>query len=202
MKILLTSLLVFLAGTAQALNTAALVDGSAAELLDKNCIRTDMGGVLPIRFDAAVALLNQPDLILYIQKEYRTSISADGNGAYHYFNEKNQRTEIFELYRQQTSETSFDLIYLACGKRYFGRYEVLIHIRAVDAETAGTLYIAEIHAYPRNATRRFFARRFGTIERYFQQKTRKIAHSSIQLCIQMEQSPLFVYQPPAPLLEP
>ena len=208
MKIALAVLIFALALDSPALDTAALVDGPTAELLEKNCIRTDIGGVLPVRFETAVALLNQPDLILHIQEEYRLSVSKDGtsdfpiiatgDGAYHYINEKGQRTDFFELYREQTSETAFDLIYLAHGKRYFGKYEVLIHVRAVNAEAAGTLYIAEIHAYPRNAALRFFARRFGTAEHYFQRKTRLVAHVSIQLCLEMENAPTFVYQPSPP----
>ncbi len=212
MKIPLATMLVFHAVTVHALNTAALVDGSAAVLLEKNCIRTEIGGVLPVRFDAAVHYLNQPDLVQRIQGEYRCSVSKDGtvdfpivgtgNGAYHYVNEKNQRTDLFELYRRQTSDTSFDLIYCARGKRYFGKYEVLIHIRTVDAEAAGTLYIAEIHAYPSNAALRFFARRFGTVERYFQRKTRLIAQVSHKICIGMDDSPSFVYQSSNPAVSP
>ena len=192
-------------GSVFALDTAALVDESAAVLLKKNCIRTDVGGVLPVRFDTAVGLLGQPDLLLYIQKEYPSSASEDGannfpiigtgNGAYHYINEKSERTDILELYRRQTSETSFDLVYLTKGKQSFGKYDVLIHIRVVDAEEAGTLYVAEIHTYPRHAALRFFARRFGSTESYFQRKTWLIAGTSIQLCRDLENHPSFIYQP-------
>ncbi len=210
MKIALATMLLFHTMAVHALDTTALVDGSAVDLLDKKCIRTDIGGVLPVRFDALVELLDQPDLILYIQKEYGSAIFTDEandfpiartrNGAYHYINEKNRRTDFLELYRQQTSDISFDLVYLAKGKRYFGKYEVLIHIRAVDADAAGTLYIAEIHAYPRNAALRFFARQFGTIERYFQRKTRRVAHIATQLCMRTENTPPFVYQPSTSVL--
>jgi len=206
MKIAFATIVLLLTVSAHALDTVALVDGPAAALLEKKCIRTDVGGVLPVRFDAAVGVLDQPDLILHIQEAYRASVSKErtrdlpivgtDDGAYHYTNEKNHRTDFFELYREQTSATSFDLIYLANGKRFFGKYEVLIHIRVVDAKPAGTLYIAEIHAYPRNAALRFFARRLGTVERYFQRKTHLIAGISSQLCMGMEPRTSFVYQPP------
>ena len=205
--------LALVAGRVFALETAKLLtDADARALLEKKCIRTEAYGMLPARFDAAASYLNQPGLVQRIQGEYRCSVSRDGtidfpivgtgNGEYHYVNEKNQRTDLFELCRRQTSDSTFDLIYLAKGKRYFGKYEVLIHIRVVDAQTAGILYIAEIHAYPRNAALRFFARRFGTVERYFQRKTRLIDRVSNKICIGMEDSPSFVYQPSNPTVGP
>lgn len=189
-----------------ALNTTDLLDDAVAKaLLEKKCIRTEAWGVLPARFDAIVHYLSQPDLVQRIQGEYRRSVSKDGtidfpiveagNGAYYYVNEKNQRTDLFELCRRQTSDSSFDLIYRATGKRFFGEYEVLIHIRAIDAGSAGTIYTASIHAYPHNGPVRFFARRFGTVERYFQRKTRLIARVSTRICSDMDDIPPFTYQP-------
>ena len=196
-----------------ALNTVGLLTDTASKaLLEKKCIRTEACGVLPARFDAVVSYLSQPDLVQRIQREYRCSVSKDGtidfpivgtgNGAYYYVNEKNQRTDLFELCRRQTSDSVFDLIYHAKGKRYFGKYEVLIHIRVVDAEAAGTLYIAEIHAYPHNGPLRFLARRFGTVERYFQRKTRLIARVSTKICTGKDDYPSFVYQSPNPAFNP
>ncbi len=191
-----------------ALGTELLLDNAEAKaLLGKNCIQTEISGILPTRFDVAVRYLNQPNLVQCIQEEYRRSASKDGtidfpivetgNGVYYYVNEKNQRTDLFELCRQQTSDTTFDLIYHAMGKRYFGKYEVLIHIRTIDARPAGTIYVATIYAYPHNGPLRFFARRFGTVERYFQRKTRLVAWVSTQICNGMDDTPPFSYQPPA-----
>ncbi|MEN8254367.1 MAG: hypothetical protein ABFR33_02750 [Verrucomicrobiota bacterium] len=189
-----------------ALGTADLLNDAAAKaLLEKKCIRTEACGVLPARFDAAVGYLNQPDLVQRIQGEYRQSVSKDGtidfpivgtgNGTYYYVNEKNQRTDLFELCRRQTSDSTFDLVYHATGKRFFGKYEVLIHIRAIDAGPAGTVYTASVHAYPHNGPVRFFARRFGTVERYFQRKTRLIARVSTRICAGMDGTPSLTCQP-------
>ena len=196
-----------------ALNTVGLLTDTASKaLLEKKCIRTEACGVLPARFDAVVSYLSQPDLVQRIQREYRCSVSKDGtidfpivgtgNDEYHYVNEKNQRTDLFELCRRQTSGTTFDLIYHATGKRFFGKYEVLIHIRAIDAGPAGTIYTASIHAYPHNGPVRFFARKLGTIERYFQRKTRMIARVSTKICTGKDDYPSFVYQSPNPAFNP
>ena len=198
-------------GTALALDTAALLDDpDASGLLEKKCIHTESGGVLPARFDAVVHYLSQPDLIQRIQGEYRSTVSKDGtidfpiidagNGTFYYVNEKKQRTDILELFRKQTSDSTFDLVYHAKGKRFFGKYEVLIHIRTVDAGAAGTIYTASIHAYPHNGPLRFFARRFGTVERYFQRKTRLIARVSTKICTGLDEPQPFTYQPSMPTL--
>lgn len=178
------------------LDTAALLDSDAAEVLEKKCIVTETGGVLPARFDKVACYLSQPNLVQHLQQEYRRSVSKNGtldfpivengNGAYTYYNEKNQRTDLLELYRRQTSDATFDLVYHAEGKRFFGKYEVLVHIRAIDAGPAGTIYLALVHAYPHNGPMRFIARRFGTVERYFRRKTRMIAWVSTRICDGLE----------------
>ena len=193
-----------------ALDTPALVNGHAAELLEKKCIQSVTSGLLPARFDAVARYLSHPDLVQRIQREYRRSVSKDGtidfpiiengNGSYFYINEKNQRTDLFELYRRQTSDSTFDLIYHAKGNRYFGKYEVLTHIRAIDAGAAGTIYIASVYAYPHNGPMRFFARRFGTVERYFQRKTRIIARVSSKICIGLDDPLSYVSLSPIPTL--
>lgn len=204
--------LAWAAGRSFALDTAAMVDGHAAKLLEKKCIRTESSGVLPARFDAVVRYLSKPDLIQHIQGEYRRSVSRDGtidfpivgtgNGTYYYINEKNQRTDLLELCRSQTSDSTFDLVYHAAGKRYFGKYEVLIHIRVIDAAPAGTIYLASVYAYPHNGPVRFFARHFGTVERYFQRKTRIIARVSKKICIGMNDPLPYAYQSPIPTFRP
>ena len=184
-------------GSALALDTATLLKGRPeAALLEKNCIRADVGGVLPVRFETAAKWLGRPDLIEQVQREYRETVSKDGtidfpivgtgNGNYHYVNEKNQRTDISELCRKRTSATTFDLAYLAEGKRYFGKYETLIHIHVVDAGAAGTIYTASIYAYPHNPLVRFFARRKGRVEKYFHRKTLFIARIATQICLELD----------------
>ena len=193
-------------GSVFALDAAALLEGRPeAALLEKNCIRADVGGVLPVRFETATKWLSQPDLIQQIQREYRKTVSKDGtvdfpivgtgNGTYFYVNEKKQRTDLSELYRGQTSGTTFDLAYLAEGRRYFGKYETLIHIHVVDAGVAGTIYTASIHAYPRNPLVRFFARRKGKVEHYFQRKSLLIARVSTRICLGLDETPAYSLQP-------
>jgi hypothetical protein len=187
----LTSVRVF------ALDTAALLDDPAnRSLLEKNCIQAEVCGILPVRFGSAVGLLAQPDLIQRIQTEYDHSFSKNGisefpirgagNGMFSYIDEEGQRTDIQELCRRQTSAAVFDLVYRSTGQLYFGNYDSLIHIRTVDAGVAGTFYMAAIQIYPDNPFQRFFARRFGTIERALLRKTRLVALITTRICDEME----------------
>jgi hypothetical protein len=178
------------------------------ELLEKKCILTKTSGMLPTRFETVVRYLNEPELVRRIQQDYRRSISKDGtvdypildsgHGSYYYVNEKKQRTDISELYRVQTSESSFDLAYHAEGNRYFGSYEVLIFVRIIDAGPAGAVYTASVHAYPHNGPIRFLARRFGTVEKYFKRKTRTIAWVSQRMCSDMGDPLPLSYPTPLP----
>lgn len=171
--------------SAYALDTANLVnDTSALALLKEKCISTETSGVVPVRFDIACSILSKPDLYQMVQDEYASSVSKDGTvdfpiittkpGHYYYINRENQRTDIVELYRQQTETGVFDVILMASGKRFFGTYDVLIHVQVLDAATAGVAYVADVHAFPHNGTMRFIARRFGVVERYFKKNTNEI----------------------------
>jgi hypothetical protein len=178
---------------ASGMDTAALLgDSAAGELLSKKCIRAETAGIVPVRFDDAASVLKQPGLVQAVQKEYARSVARDGKvqfpiiktapGTYHYVNKKNQKTQITELVRKQTAKDTFDMVYHAEGKRFFGKYEVIIHLRAIDADAAGVVYTAQIHAYPRNGPMRFFARRLGVVERYFRKKTDVITDISTRIC--------------------
>lgn len=203
-------LVMLLASAATALELDDLQSGQTFELLEKKCILTETSGMLPARFDTVVGYLNEPDLIQRIQADYRRSVSKDGTvdfpiiengfGSYYYINEKDQRTDISELYRIQTSISTYDLAYHAEGRRYFGRYEVLILVRVIDAGPAGAVYTASVYAYPHNGPLRFLARRFGTVDRYFQRKTRTIAWVSQRMCGDMQSAVPISYQSPLPAL--
>jgi hypothetical protein len=206
MKLILTILSLVIAISAQGLETAKLLDGhESAGLLEKKCIHTEVSGVLAPQWDNTTFMLSQPNFIQWIQTEYQRSVSKDGtvnfpivatgNGAYHYINKKKQRTDIVELYRKQTSDTTFDLIYHAKGKRFFGKYEVLIHVHAIDAGEAGTIYTATVHAYPSNGPLRFFARKMSSVERYFQRKTKMIARITGKICGGMQEPVPFILKP-------
>lgn len=177
-----SAILLAIASSAHALDTASLLNDSAEmELLQKNCIRAETSGVVPIRFDTACEILTQPDLYQMLQDEYARSVSKNGKvdfpiietkpGHYYYVNADNQRTDIVELYRQQTEAGVFDVVLKASGKRFFGHYDVIIHVQILDAVDAGVTYFADVNAYPYNGAMRFIARRLGMVERYFKKNT-------------------------------
>jgi hypothetical protein len=70
----------------------------------------------------------------------------------------------------------------------------LIHVHAIDAGEFGTVYTAAIHAYPHNGPLRFFARRLGTVERFFKRKTLLIVNITDKICADMENSSSFVLE--------
>lgn len=170
------------ASGAYALDTRALLDGTpTAETLDKKCIRTSIAGIIPAPFSDVSHYLAQPKLMTRLQKTYSNQKNSDPSiierspGAYYYVNQEGQRTELYELFCKATSTNTFDLILLASGKRFFGRFDVIIHIQVINTQTTSSAYTAEVYAYPRNMALRFLARRLGTVERYFERNTRFIA---------------------------
>ncbi|WP_136061106.1 hypothetical protein [Pontiella sulfatireligans] len=186
MIVILIALSSFGLGTADLLGNA-----DAKKVFDKKCIRLGTIEVLPIKFETACRVLKQNELINAVQKEFARSVSNNGEvefpiigtgpKQYHYVNEKGKRTDITELYRKQTNAHSFDYIVWASGKRFFGGYDVIIHLRVVDANEAGIIYSVSTHAYPHNWATRFSARKIGITKRYFKKKMKLISYVARQI---------------------
>lgn len=165
-------------------STAQLLTNSAGQdVLQKKCIRLGTSEILPVQFETACTVLKQQDLLPAIQEEFIRTISEDGkvdfpvfgNGpAYYYINEKDQRTDIVELYRKQTDEHSFNYIVMANGKRFFGKYDVVIHLQVVDAGPAGIVYSVKVHAYPYNWLTRT-SHKIGLTRSFFKNKMKLIS---------------------------
>ena len=169
-----------------ALGTAELVtDEQALEVLGKKCVRLGTSEMLPINFQTARAVLERPDLAHAAQIEFAESISANGAvdfpviedapRKYHYISDKGQRTDITELYRKQTDAHTFDYVVLASGKRFFGGFDVVVHLQVIDAEEAGVVYTVITHAYPRNWLTRFSASKIGVTKNFFKKKMKMIS---------------------------
>ncbi|WP_372796090.1 hypothetical protein [Pontiella sp.] len=177
-----------LSGTlsAQALETAALLpEGPSRALLEsKRPIYCETAGVVPVDFDDALRVFSHPDLMSHVQAAYAEQVLEEGEpefsiqqtapAEYFYVNRKGERTDLSEVVRIQTSETTFDLILYSTGKRFFGSYEALIHVRLLDCGNAGVGYAASVYAYPENAVSRFFARHLGLVTNYFNKKTARM----------------------------
>lgn len=186
-------------------------DRPEAALLEKRCIRADCAGLVAVGFSSATTVLTRPDFLSAAQAEFvrafpelvagGVTVTTTAPGEYHYINEEHHRTDVVELYRQSTDVGTFDIVLLASGRRFFGSYDAIIHIRLLDAATAGTAYTAQIHAYPRSFATRFLARRFGTIERYFAQSSTDIAWLAGQIIAGLSQ-PVVAESAPVPLRLP
>jgi hypothetical protein len=183
--LLLQFSILLLSFSAFAQNTADLVsDPAGLNILQKNCIRLGTSEVLPIKFETACTVLDQPDLVQTIQAEFIRSISNNGKvefpiietgpGIYYYINEDGKRTDITELYRKQTDDFSYDYIVMATSKRFFGRYSVVIHLQVVGAGPAGIIYSVNVHIYPHNWLTRT-SQKIGLTSSFFKKKMKMIS---------------------------
>ncbi len=203
-RLILQSAVILLAAGAFAQGTAELVQHKAGlDVLNKKCIRLGTSEVLPIQFKTACTVLENHDLIHAMQDEFARSISSNGQvdfpvhgkgPEYYYINEKGQRTDISELYRQQTDAHSFNYIVMASGKRFFGRYDVVIHLQVVDAGPSGIVYSVKVHAWPHSWLTRS-SHKIGLTRGFFKKKMKIISWVAREvatgLCEQEEQQAAF-----------
>jgi len=176
--------------------TAELLDQSPAKkILNKKCIQLETTELLPIEFQTACRVLAQPHLLEAVQAEFIRSISKTGNvdfpviqtgpTTYYYINETGKQVDIVERYRKQTDAHSFNYVVQATGKRFFGDFDVIIHLQVVDAGSAGIVYSVITYAYPHNFITRFYLRNIGSAKKYFKSKMRMISSVAREIAIEL-----------------
>ena len=167
---------------ALALDTASqLPEGAAKKLLSKKTIKVDVEGTLSVSYSNALTVVERPGLLREVQEAYADllgegetpefTIHQTSTNTYYYVNKDDERTDISEVVRGPEKAGTFDLVYYSFGKRFFGRYEAVIHIRLMQGPNDELRYVCTVYAYPENGFSRFFARHLGLVERYFNDKT-------------------------------
>lgn len=185
-----------------ALDTLALLESGPSKMLleSKKPIYAETQGSVPIRFSRALDVLQQPELMTNVQRAYCELIAEGGTpeftinqtstNTYYYINKDGERTDITEVLKRKTSDTTFDMVLYSAGQRFFGNYQALIHVQIVDVGNGSVSYVSSVYAYPENAVSRFFARHLGLVNRYFKSKTSQmtdiITAISCRLCGQVE----------------
>lgn len=181
-----------MAGVCSALDTVARVggDAAAARVLEKNPIRVEAKGSVPIAYADAVRMFASPTLLADVQAEYARLlpegeepefvITQTSPVDYHYVNKSGQETAIREVHRAEHEGPTTEVVFHAKGRRFFGDFQAVIHIAARPAE-AGTDYTTRVYAYPENSVSRFFARHLRLVKLFFNSKTEEIEKLSIQI---------------------
>jgi hypothetical protein len=171
--------------------TAALVtDDLSLALLAKEFIYAETGGFVPVRIGSAASILQQPSFLTRVQEEYEKllppgkrpefTVRQNTTNTWFYINQRQERTDITEVAGRMTGSDTFELAYYTQGRRFFGQYQALIHIRLAGAGDS-TGYTVAVYAYPENGFSRFFARHLQLVEKYFRSKTDEISGIAVQI---------------------
>lgn len=194
MRTCLLSILLALAVPVMALElpeTAALVsDDLSCALLKKEFILAETKGTVPVSIHSAISVLQQPAFLIRVQEEYEKllppgkrpefRVQQSAINTWFYINKKQERTDITEVAGRMSGADTFDLAYYTQGRRFFGLYQALIHIRLTGGAES-TDYTVAVYAYPANDFSRFFARHFQLVEKYFRSKTGEISELAVRL---------------------
>jgi hypothetical protein len=193
-RVHLLSVLLMLSAPVFALNTSdtrSLVsDDLSCALMEQKFIYAETGGAVPVSFCSAVSVLHQPAFLTRVQKEYEKMLPAgklpeftvqqSSTNAWFYINKKQERTDIAEVVSRITGTETFDLAYYTQGRRFFGTYRALIHVRLARSGNE-TGYTVAVYAYPENGFCRFFARHLNLVEKYFREKTGEISETAVRI---------------------
>jgi hypothetical protein len=171
--------------------TVALVtDDLSCGLLAKKIIFAGTGGTVPVNIESAISVLQQPSFLTSVQDEYARmlppgnrpefAVQQSSTNTWFFINGHQERTDITEVSRRMTGSDKFDLVYYTQGRRFFGFYQALIHIRLAGAGDS-TSYTVAVYAYPENGFSRFFARHLNLVKKYFHSKTGEISELAVQI---------------------
>lgn len=174
------------------LDTQRLVsDPLSCALLDRDYIYAETQGTVPVRFSSAISVFKQDDFLSRVQEEYgkilpvaqspEFIIQQSATNVWFYINKKQERTDITEVAGGPSGTEAYDLVYYTAGRRFFGRYQALIHIHLARREDK-TAYTVAVYAYPENGCCRFFVQHLPPVENYFRSKTGELTKTAVQLC--------------------
>jgi hypothetical protein len=193
-RVRLLVILLMLSARVFALNTpdtrSLVSDDLSCALLEREVIYAETDGIVPVSFCSAVSVLQQPEFLTRVQEEYQKTllpetrpefiVQQSATNAWFYINKKQERTDIAEVASRITGTETFDLAYYTQGRRFFGTYQALIHIRLVRSGNE-TGYTVAVYAYPENGFCRFFARHLNLVEKYFREKTGEISETAVRI---------------------
>lgn len=168
-------------------------DPHARSVLDAHHIPCQSTGEVSVAIGELVRLFSHSNLVDHIQSEYARQLPAgerpefvvkpDGSNRWHYVNKSGHRSEIHELARASDARAGVvEVIYYSRGRRFFGDFRALIHVRIVGEGSGASRYTAAVWAYPESALPRFFARHLGLVESFFRDKTRELTELSVRIC--------------------
>ena len=180
-------------GAALALPTPERIAGDTGSVavLARPCIVVHTTGRMDLAYSGMARAFASPDLLGDMQREYALQLPAGEQpefviqqqtpGSYHYVNRLGQESFIREVHRAEHEGPVTELVLHTWGRRFFGRYEAVIHIAVQPGEGPDLDYQAVVYAYPENGVSRFLARHLGLVERYFRSKTAEIESLSVRL---------------------
>ena len=167
-------------------------DPAAMTVLTNDYIKVSLDGCLAMDFDTALDILQRPDLLDEAQRAY-AELLPEGETAefqvqrmttnrFYYINRKQQRADVAELYRGQSSQDLLEMVFHSRGKRFFGPFQALIHIRTKRTGSENVDYTVDVYAYPERAAPRFFSRHLRLLERVFRSKSRDVRRMLTGIC--------------------
>jgi hypothetical protein len=194
MRVHLLSVLLMLSAAVFALNTmetrALVSDKLSCALLEREFIYAETGGMIPVGFCSAMSVFQQTTFLTRVQEEYEKTLPSgkcseftvqqSATNTWFYINKKQERTDIKEVAGRVTGADTFDLAYYTQGRRFFGMYQALIHIRLARCGDE-TGYTVAVYAYPENGLCRFFAQHLPPVEKYFRDKTSEISETAVRI---------------------
>lgn len=163
-----------------------LVEG----VLSQHYIPVDLAATVPVPFAVVTHLFEQDDILDLIQEEYARLlppgdqpefvVQQDGLNRWSYVNRNNQPSVITELFRDTARPGEAEAVFHTAGKRFFGDFEALTHVRLYEAGDASR-YVVKVYAYPASRAVRFFARHLGLVRRYFEEKTMELSSLTAEI---------------------
>jgi hypothetical protein len=160
-------------------------------LLAKRPIHVHVAGQVDAPFGRAAAMFLDDGVLADVQAAYARQLPPGETpefvvhqlapGLYSYVNKDRQRSEVRELYKALGADDALNAAYLAQGKRFFGRFEALIHLYARPTDDGAVAYDLNVYARPDSALCRMIGR-LPPVQRFFAAKTREVADLSARPC--------------------
>jgi len=171
----------------------------AQAVLSNHCIIVTATGQVAVAWPSAQRIIAQPRLLDDIPRAYAASGRKVGftitprpntTNMWHYINKDNEPSDVIEVARYGPDADCGELLFRVDGERFFGKFEVVLAIRARPDGPGKSNYTVDIWAYPENGLVRFFVRNLGLVERFFRNKTGELEKIACDVALQLNREQL------------
>ncbi|MEI8243549.1 MAG: hypothetical protein WCI17_09810 [bacterium] len=155
-------------------------------------------GEVAVAYERVYAVLMRSNILEDVEAAYLRELPAGadtnlmitpvGTNGLYYFDWKDERAEVRDVWRRTDTNSFFEGGYVMTGERYFGSFESVMNLRVQRTGTGQASFRADVFVYPHNGLIRFIFNNLLSVEDYFRDTLIEMSDEIKRICTSLCQT--------------